>query len=119
MGVKCDRQNVPRSPGACPDGLKSVNPPYPPHGGRMQQCPTRPGRTRLGNLALTAVLVTAMAACQTEKVAVEPELPGNPGSNPGIKSAAFIMDVNTSTGKVRITPPQGSTASLTINGRSE
>jgi hypothetical protein len=53
------------------------------------------------------VLLTAatFAACNVDQGSTGPRLPGNPGPNPQIRSAAFIADVNVRTREIRITAP--------------
>ena len=71
---------------------------------RIRRTGRRGGRLRTGLLAGVAVAV-ATVACDGNRTVTQPNLPGNPGSNPQIRSAAFLMDVNTRTGEVKITAP--------------
>jgi len=66
------------------------------------------GRTGISRLA-TVLLTSATAlslACGADRGTTGPRLPGNPPPNPQIKSAAFIADVNLTTGRITITAPQ-------------
>jgi hypothetical protein len=55
---------------------------------------------------LLCTTIVGLAGCQGGGDAgTGPQLPGNPPSNPQLKQAAFILDVNTSTREVKISPP--------------
>jgi hypothetical protein len=63
-------------------------------------------RARFGP-AVAFAAVLAFGACTEEPAApVSPLIPPEPPDNPQILSAAWTMDVNRLTGKVRITPPK-------------
>jgi hypothetical protein len=54
---------------------------------------------------LLASVAAISVACSAARATTGPQLPGNPPPNPQIKSAAFIADVDLSTGVVKISPP--------------
>jgi hypothetical protein len=55
--------------------------------------------------ALFAVAALAAACSSAERTATEPTLPGNNPSNPQLRRATFIIDVNTRTREVRVAAP--------------
>jgi hypothetical protein len=61
----------------------------------------------LGGLRAGALLTIALAAtaCESNRPVTQPELPGDPPGNSELRQASFVADVNTRTGKVRITAP--------------
>jgi hypothetical protein len=72
-----------------------------------------------GNLRLHRTVPTiatlaalAMAACSGGDKSAGPVLPGNPPSNPQLKRAAFVMDVDMRTRQVKITAPTTTLNSL-------
>jgi hypothetical protein len=81
--------------------------PFEPRQGR------RPALRTAALVTVTAAL--ALAGCRSDRTGVDPQLPGNPSSNPQFRSTAFIVDVNTRTKKVRITPPTASTPTPNVN----
>ena len=58
----------------------------------------------LGTLVCSTVL--GLAACaKGDDLGTGPQVPGDPPPNQPFKQAAFILDVNTSTHEIKITPP--------------
>lgn len=82
-----------------------------------------PRRRTAGTLAKTLFVgtIAALAACSSGEKAAGPGpgLPENPGSNPTLRKAAFIADVNMRTGKVAFTAPAGTTVTPSLSGGSE
>ncbi len=80
----------------------------------MQLSTPRAGVRRWAGIALCAA--TAMvAACGGERSSTDPTLPSNPEPNPTLRRAAFVIDVNTKTGTMRVSEPTPQVGG--INGR--
>jgi hypothetical protein len=64
-------------------------------------------------LATVAAIAIGFAACSERgEDPAGPNLPPNPPANPALRAAAFIVDVNTATGRVKISAPESSTDEL-------
>lgn len=69
--------------------------------------------TRGARAALLSLAAVAAAACaDNNPVRTDPRLPPEGPKDPRITSATFLLDVNTRTGEVRITPPSQGLSSL-------
>lgn len=78
---------------------------------------TRVGRSltrRPAAMALAVTTALVMGACSSDRGTTDPTLPPNPPGNPQFRQAAFILDVNTRTGQVVITPPKKPTTSADV-----
>jgi hypothetical protein len=67
--------------------------------------------------AVFTAALTGLAACSGgEQGGTSPILPPDGGGNPGLKQSAFVFDVDTRTGQVKVTEP---TKNVTLGGGSE
>jgi hypothetical protein len=86
----------------------------------MQLTTSRAGLAGRRLAALFTVAVVAAACSRGERAVTDPSLPGNNPSNPQLRQAAFILDVNTRTREVRITAPTLSISpSFSLTGGSQ